>query len=128
VGEIRTIRAGHAAEIPPGQMKAVNASPGLKVIVANVGGQYYAFAGRCPHRGGPLHEGTVWGDVIECPWHHYRFHIPTGENIFPRSVYPCDLPHLLAGLPDLQTYKVTLEAGTLVIEIPHCPSENPPAL
>lgn len=34
---------------------------------------------RCTHRGGPLSDGTVRGDCVECPWHGSRFVTRTGE-------------------------------------------------
>ena len=34
---------------------------------------------RCSHRGGPLSDGTVEGDCVECPWHGSRFDTRTGE-------------------------------------------------
>jgi nitrite reductase/ring-hydroxylating ferredoxin subunit len=41
-------------------------------------GAIYALNDRCTHRGGPLHEGTVVDDCIECPWHGSRFHLSDG--------------------------------------------------
>jgi nitrite reductase/ring-hydroxylating ferredoxin subunit len=32
----------------------------------------------CPHRGGPLVEGTVRDGVLVCPWHWYAFDLATG--------------------------------------------------
>jgi nitrite reductase/ring-hydroxylating ferredoxin subunit/uncharacterized membrane protein len=32
-----------------------------------------AIAATCPHRGAPLDEGEVSGDVVTCPWHGSRF-------------------------------------------------------
>jgi nitrite reductase/ring-hydroxylating ferredoxin subunit/uncharacterized membrane protein len=42
-------------------------------------GAIYALNDRCTHRGGPLHEGTVVDDCIECPWHGSRFHLSDGS-------------------------------------------------
>ena len=33
----------------------------------------------CTHRGGPLCEGTIEGDEVECPWHGAHFSIKTGD-------------------------------------------------
>jgi Rieske Fe-S protein len=35
-------------------------------------------ANRCSHRGGPLAEGRLVGDCIQCPWHQSEFHVDTG--------------------------------------------------
>jgi nitrite reductase/ring-hydroxylating ferredoxin subunit/uncharacterized membrane protein len=38
-----------------------------------------ALSDTCTHRGGPLHEGTIDGNCIECPWHGSRFRLDDGE-------------------------------------------------
>ena len=35
----------------------------------------------CPHEDGPLSEGFVEGDEVECPWHAARFNIKTGKKL-----------------------------------------------
>ena len=35
--------------------------------------QVYAISATCPHAGGPVDEGTLTGDMVECPWHGSRF-------------------------------------------------------
>ena len=47
-------------EIPPGGRKIVEAA-GRSIGVFNVGGEYFALRNRCPHQGGPLCEGLLWG-------------------------------------------------------------------
>jgi 3-phenylpropionate/trans-cinnamate dioxygenase ferredoxin subunit len=39
---------------------------------------YYATAGLCTHETARLADGFVFGEIIECPMHMGRFHIPTG--------------------------------------------------
>ncbi|GJH17671.1 non-heme iron oxygenase ferredoxin subunit [Caballeronia novacaledonica] len=39
---------------------------------------FYATAGHCTHETARLAEGLVFGEIIECPMHMGRFHIPTG--------------------------------------------------
>jgi nitrite reductase/ring-hydroxylating ferredoxin subunit len=33
----------------------------------------------CPHRGGPLSEGTVRDGAIVCPWHWYAYDVVDGR-------------------------------------------------
>jgi nitrite reductase/ring-hydroxylating ferredoxin subunit len=33
----------------------------------------------CPHRGHPLSDARISGDVIECPLHHYQFSLQDGR-------------------------------------------------
>jgi len=56
---------------------------GVPVILLRQGLQFHAISATCPHAGGPLDEGTLTGDVVECPWHGSRFcmrdgHVLTG--------------------------------------------------
>src|SRR6266568_6364 len=52
---------------------------GVPVVLLRQGGQFYAISATCPHAGGPLDEGTLTGDVVECPWHGSRFCIRDGR-------------------------------------------------
>jgi nitrite reductase (NADH) small subunit len=39
---------------------------------------FFATDNTCPHRGGPLAEGDLIGDEINCPWHLWGFDVRTG--------------------------------------------------
>ena len=67
------------SEIPAGSGKTVEVG-GQKVAVFNVGGKFEATADTCLHRGGPLGEGTLEGNVVTCPWHHWSYDVTTGAN------------------------------------------------
>jgi len=45
-----------------------------------VGGKFCATDNVCPHRGGPLGEGTLDGSIVTCPWHGWRFDVNTGQS------------------------------------------------
>ena len=47
-------------EIPPGQRKIVEVA-GRSIGIFNLGGEFFALRNRCPHQGGPLCVGKVWG-------------------------------------------------------------------
>jgi nitrite reductase/ring-hydroxylating ferredoxin subunit len=51
------------------------------VAVFNVAGTFYVTDDCCTHSQASLSDGTVEGDVVECPFHGGRFHIPTGEVV-----------------------------------------------
>lgn len=51
----------------------------LTIAAFAVAGEYHALEGRCPHRGGPLGEGTLSGTTVICPWHRWRFDVTTGR-------------------------------------------------
>jgi nitrite reductase (NADH) small subunit/3-phenylpropionate/trans-cinnamate dioxygenase ferredoxin subunit len=66
-------------EIPPGTGKTVDVN-GTWIALFNVAGAFYAVDNTCPHAGGPLGEGYLAGEVIECPWHGWSFNVRTGER------------------------------------------------
>lgn len=54
---------------------------GVPVVLLRQGSHYSAIAATCPHAGGPLDEGSLTGDVVECPWHGSRFCMRDGRAL-----------------------------------------------
>jgi len=52
----------------------------MGLALCNVDGTVYAIDNTCPHAGGPLGEGSLDGEFIECPWHGWRYNVRTGER------------------------------------------------
>jgi nitrite reductase/ring-hydroxylating ferredoxin subunit/uncharacterized membrane protein len=52
---------------------------GVTVVLLRQGKQFYGISATCPHAGGPLDEGMLTGDVVECPWHGSRFCMRDGR-------------------------------------------------
>jgi nitrite reductase (NADH) small subunit len=61
---------GHAKEFT---------ADGLTVCVATIDGKPHALNNVCPHRGGPLADGTIEGGKLVCPWHQWEFDLATGQ-------------------------------------------------
>jgi nitrite reductase (NADH) small subunit len=38
----------------------------------------FALLDRCPHKGGPLSQGIVFGDQVACPLHNWTIDLETG--------------------------------------------------
>jgi len=61
---------------------------GVPVVIFRTGQDIVALADRCTHRGGPLHEGSVDGGCITCPWHGSVFdrsgHVVSGPATRPQ--------------------------------------------
>jgi nitrite reductase/ring-hydroxylating ferredoxin subunit len=74
-------------ELPEGQMRCVEAD-GTAVMVARTGGALYALSNHCSHRGGPLHDGTLEGTQVSCPWHDSVFDVRDGALIHGPAAYP----------------------------------------
>ncbi|MBX3734443.1 MAG: Rieske 2Fe-2S domain-containing protein [Verrucomicrobiae bacterium] len=69
--------AADTESLPPGQVRTVEVR-GHRVALANVDGEFFAVADRCPHRGGPLGAGFLQGRTLHCPLHGWGFDVATG--------------------------------------------------
>ncbi|MDQ6941009.1 MAG: Rieske 2Fe-2S domain-containing protein [Candidatus Eremiobacteraeota bacterium] len=74
-------------DVPDGGMKRVDAG-GYPVLLVRRGGEIHAIAALCTHRGAPLDEGTLDGDVVTCPWHGSKFCVLDGGIIAGPAAYP----------------------------------------
>ena len=72
------VRVSSTGDIPEGKMKKVMVGP-QQVLVSNVKGKYYAIGNACTHLGGPLDQGILAGQEVECPWHHSHFDVTSGQ-------------------------------------------------
>ncbi|HLZ21527.1 MAG TPA: Rieske 2Fe-2S domain-containing protein [Ktedonobacterales bacterium] len=54
---------------------------GVPVLLVRMGERYYAISSTCGHAGGPLDEGELQGDVVQCPWHGSRFRLRDGKPV-----------------------------------------------
>lgn len=81
------VTVGKTSDVAPGTVH-VFVVDGQDVAVANVDGQFYAFADVCTHDGGPLAEGELDDCAIECPRHGARFDIVTGQVLSMPAVVP----------------------------------------
>ncbi len=61
---------------------------GKRILISHVGGTLYAIDDICSHDEGPLNEGTIHGDEVECPRHGARFSLRTGAVLSMPAVTP----------------------------------------
>jgi len=52
-----------------------------KFRIVETDGELIAYSTICPHLLGPLGESDVRDDIVECPWHGYRYDIRTGRCV-----------------------------------------------
>lgn len=98
------VKVATTDEIPPGITRKVETS-GEEILIANVDGKFYAINNVCTHVGGPLDEGRLQGDEVQCPWHGSRFDVKTGEV----RGGPARLPE--------QAYEVKVEGNDILVKI-----------
>lgn len=71
-------RAAQTADVPPGAIREFQIA-GKAVALANVAGKFYAISDICLHRGGPLSQGSLEGQVVTCPWHGWCYDVTSGK-------------------------------------------------
>lgn len=71
-------KLGSKENITPGKGKEFTVN-GRAVAVFNVNGNYYATEALCRHQDGPLADGTLQGEIVECPWHFWHYNVKSGE-------------------------------------------------
>ena len=66
-------------DIPLLGARRVARSQGLPVAVfRNAADKVFALLDRCPHTGGPLSQGIVFGDSVTCPLHSWNIGLGDG--------------------------------------------------
>ena len=61
---------------------------GVAVLLVKHGDQIHALTETCPHLGGPLSEGKIVGDAIECPWHGSQLALDSGRVVNGPTTFP----------------------------------------
>lgn len=74
------VKVASTDDLKPGENKVVDIN-GAEVALFNVDNEFFAISNTCLHRGGPLGEGFLEGDVVTCPWHGWRYSVKTGANM-----------------------------------------------
>jgi 3-phenylpropionate/trans-cinnamate dioxygenase ferredoxin subunit len=100
----RFVAVAKKSEIPEAGAIVVEVE-GKRLALINLSGEIYAIDDDCPHEGGPLSEGTISGEEIECPWHRSHFNIKTGRVAMDPAT------------EDVATYKVRLIGDAVEVEV-----------
>ena len=67
------------ADIPTLGARRVARTSGLPVAVFRTAeDKVFALLDRCPHKGGPLSQGIVFGDSVSCPLHQWNIGLTDG--------------------------------------------------
>ena len=96
--------AGSTADVEPGTLRAREVE-GLSVLLANVGGELYAFRNACALDGLPLEGGRLAETVIVCPWHNCAYDARSGKRLDDQVA------------PGLRAVPIALENGTVRVAV-----------
>jgi len=71
------IDVGGIDDLEVDQMKLLRIGS-RRIVLARTERGYVAFDDRCTHKGGPLSDGTLACETVQCPWHGSQFDVRTG--------------------------------------------------
>ena len=98
-------RVGSLGDIEPGTARVVEVG-GQSIALCRVeDGELYAIENRCTHDDGPLGEGELEGDRIECPRHGALFDVKTGRAV------------TLPAIGKVRCFAVSVDNGQVQIEV-----------
>jgi len=85
-------------------------------IFRNTEDKVFALLDRCPHKGGPLSQGIVFGERVACPLHNWNIELQSGCAVAPDE--GCT-----------QSFSVKVEQGNVYLDlnelaIPAAPLNN----
>ncbi len=98
------VKVAKIDDVKPGHVKtfAVNEH---RIVLANVEGTFFATQDLCTHDGGPLGDGELLGEEIECPRHGGRFNVKTGEVVALPPLFP------------IKTFPVKVEGNDVMVQV-----------
>ena len=91
-------------EIPKLGSRVVRSAKGDIAVFRTEDDRVFALHNECPHKGGPLSQGIVYGDKVACPLHGWKIHLADGNAEEP------DVGHTAC-------YAVKIENGTVYLEL-----------
>jgi nitrite reductase (NADH) small subunit len=77
------IEIGKLEDIPPLGTRVVRIADEAVGIFRTADDRVFALRDRCPHRGGPLSQGIVFGTQVACPLHDWVIDLETGQAVGP---------------------------------------------
>jgi 3-phenylpropionate/trans-cinnamate dioxygenase ferredoxin component len=99
------VKVARESDVEPGTAEVVEAG-GKRIALCNTGEGVYAIDDLCSHDRGPLDQGKLIGNRIECPRHGAQFDVTTGRAVVLPAVRP------------IKTYATRLEDGDIEVEVP----------
>lgn len=70
-------------DIPQLGSRVVQHPKGDIAIFRNSDDEVFAVHDKCPHKGGPLSQGIVFGRKVACPLHNWNIDLTNGEAVAP---------------------------------------------
>ena len=77
-GKGNYVDGARVSEIGDRQMKHIEID-GKEIMIANLGGKFYAVSDRCGHSSASLSKGVLTGNIVTCPLHGAQFDVISGR-------------------------------------------------
>ncbi len=87
------IRICALEDIPVLGARVIQRKEGDIAVFRNSENEVFALRDKCPHKGGPLSQGIVYGKRVACPLHNWAINLDDGSVVEPdigcAHSYPC---------------------------------------
>jgi nitrite reductase (NADH) small subunit len=77
------VKVGAVEDIPPLGARVVKSVHGDIAVFRNADNEVFALLDKCPHKGGPLSQGIVFGRHVACPLHNWSIGLADGQAVAP---------------------------------------------
>ena len=71
------------ADIPTLGARVVTTREGNIALFKTADNEIFALLDKCPHKGGPLSQGIVFGKKVACPLHNWNICLDDGQAVAP---------------------------------------------
>ncbi|MDP2795226.1 MAG: nitrite reductase small subunit NirD [Sulfurisoma sp.] len=91
------IEVGGVADIPRDGARVVKTPLGDIAVFRNMADEVFALRDKCPHKGGPLSQGIVYGRRVACPLHNWHIALESGMAVAPDEGCAASFPVRVEG-------------------------------
>lgn len=83
VADDEWIEVGRLDAVPVLGSRIVRTPQGDIAVFRNKADEVFALRDKCPHKGGPLSQGIVYGRTVTCPLHNWCIGLGDGQALAP---------------------------------------------
>jgi nitrite reductase (NADH) small subunit len=95
--EQQWIEVGSMNDIPRDGARVVKTPLGDIAVFRNMQDEIFALRDKCPHKGGPLSQGIIFGRTVACPLHNWNIALETGMAVAPDEGCAASFPVRMEG-------------------------------
>ena len=77
------VKVAALGDIPKLGARVVKSVHGDIAVFRNTEDEVFALRDKCPHKGGPLSQGIVFGRHVACPLHNWQIGLADGQAVAP---------------------------------------------